>query len=60
MRHKGGGYAHCDCCYGCGWGGGGLGVGGWVGVREFRQNQIDGDDRKQTKTKTPQKSCHKN
>lgn len=42
MRHKGGGYAHCDCCYGCG--GGGLGVGSWVGVREFLQNQIDGDD----------------
>ena len=41
MRHKGGGYAHCDCCYGCGWG---LGVGSWVGVREFLQNQIDGDD----------------
>ena len=41
-------------------GGGGLGVGGWVGVREFLQNQIDGDDWKQTKTKTPQKSCHKN
>ena len=43
MRHKGGGYVHCDCCYGCGWGGG-LGVGGWVGVREVLQNQIDGDD----------------
>ena len=41
-------------------GGGGLGVGSWVGVREFLQNQIDGDDWKQTKTKTPQKSCHKN
>ena len=25
-------------------GGGGLGVGSWVGVREFLQNQIDGDD----------------
>lgn len=25
-------------------GGGGLGVRGWVGVREFLQNQIDGDD----------------
>lgn len=23
---------------------GGLGVGGWVGVREFLQNQIDEDD----------------
>ena len=44
MRHKGGGYAHCDCCYGCGWGGGGVGVGRWGGVREFLQNQIDGDD----------------
>lgn len=45
MRHKGEGYAHCDCCYGCGWGGGwGLGVGSWVGVREFLQNQIDEDD----------------
>ena len=39
---------------------GGLGVGGWVGVREFLQNQIDKDDWKQRKTKTPQKSCHKN
>ena len=25
-------------------GGGGLGGRGWVGVREFLQNQIDGDD----------------
>ena len=29
---------------GGGRGGWGLGVGSWVGVREFLQNQIDGDD----------------
>ena len=40
MRHKGGDYAHCDCCCGCR--GGCWGV-GW-GVRELLQNQIDGDD----------------